>query len=286
MSESSSTPPEPATGTDSALLFPASFAQQRLWFLHKLIPDSPAYNIAMARLLTGPLNTAALQNALNQLLERHETLRTRFTSIDDEPMQVVAESATLLIDTDTLEQVDDETDDNSLRQKINALSAAPFDLENESLLRISLFSSTTNNSEQADHLLVIVIHHIIADAWSLDILFRELVQLYNSECQNELIELPELPIQYGDYADWQLEQVDSGTQQQQLEYWRNQLANAPAVLDLPTDRARPGLQSYNGDTLYRELSTELSSQVQAFAKQSGSTYFVVMLAAYSALLSR
>jgi amino acid adenylation domain-containing protein len=273
------TPTVPGSDADSddALLFPASFAQQRLWFLHKLLPENPAYNIALARQINGKLNLSAVQAAIDQLVARHETLRTRFMLDDGEPMQRVLPADTIRIASDKL----DDAQEDSLRTVINELAAQPFDLEHAPLLRVHVLSAS-----ESQHLLVIVIHHIIADAWSLGVLYRELTVFYNAACRGESVELPELPIQYGDFADWQHEQANSPAYRTQLDFWRAQLSGAPELLDLPTDRPRPAVQSYNGATVYRELPAGSAQGLHALAKNSGCTFFVTMLAAFSALLSR
>ncbi|MEC9375344.1 MAG: amino acid adenylation domain-containing protein [Pseudomonadota bacterium] len=258
------------------LIFPASFAQQRLWFLYRLQPKSPAYNIAMAKLLDGELNKTAIEHSIKRLVNRHESLRTRFKTVDDKPMQWVFDSLDIEINFDKLPGAEPKT----IQKVINQLAQQPFNLEKEPLFRVHLFQKRNT------HLIVIVIHHIIADAASLDILYTELVQLYNGYCDKNPIEMPELPIQYGDYTDWQYAQLKSGAEKKQFDYWLKKLTNVPELLDLPTDRPRPKIQTYSGETISKALDPDLVGQIKALVHQSSSTLFIIMLAAFAALLSK
>ena len=193
----------------------ASFAQQRLWFLDQLEPGSPVYNINFALDLAGPLDKSALQTALQALIDRHESLRTSFERSGSEPVQIISESVSVDLDVIDARQMTE----NEIDEMLCALAKAAFDLADAPLLRVHLLERG-----QDDYILLFVIHHIIADAWSLDIFYRELVVCYSAAIAAQPATLPELPIQYADYAEWQQEWLSGAELEKQLEYWRDQLA--------------------------------------------------------------
>ncbi len=255
----------------------ASFAQQRLWFLDQLEPGSPVYNISFAMRLKGELDRNALQIAINTLVARHESLRTTFDTVDKQPVQVIAEMASLGLQIHYCEGDSSE----SHEQLLQKLATQAFDLRQGPLLRIHLLATGTR-----EHLLLIVIHHIIADAWSLDVLYRELVTAYEAARTGQTPELTSLPVQYADYAEWQKDWLCGGELEKQLGYWREQLVNAPELLELPLDNTRPRIQTHAGATLERRLQTGLAEQVKQLAQSRSCTLFNFYLAAFSALLGR
>jgi amino acid adenylation domain-containing protein len=262
------------TANGDVLVFPASFGQQRLWFLDQLEPGSSAYNITFAVRLTGELNEAALQSSLNDLVARHETLRTTFATENDEPVQVTAGRSTIKLQVVS-------ADEANLNHLLVQLSNQGFDLVNGPLLRVQLIRLSGNTS-----VLFFNIHHIVADAWSLGILYGELTQLYEQHGSGKSAALPELAIQYGDFAEWQQDWMHSEQVQEQLKYWQEQLADAPTLLELPTDFARPRVQTHNGSTLSRTLSPALAQGLRQLAQSQQCTLFILLLTAYNSLLSR
>jgi amino acid adenylation domain-containing protein len=260
---------------------PLSYAQQRLWFLDQLEPGNAFYNIAAAVRLSGRLDHGALRASFQELVRRHEALRTRFSSVAGEAVQLIAESVELEweeIDLRGLAAGEQERERARLTQE---KAQAPFDLAEGPLLRLSLLQ--LGDEEQV---LLLVMHHIISDGWSLGVLMREVATLYQSYCEGKAGSLPELAIQYADYASWQREWLTEEVLAGQLEYWREQLAGVPALLELPSDRPRPALQSYQGATESIELGTELSAALQALSQREGVTLFTTLLAAFQTLLAR
>ncbi|MFL6198889.1 MAG: condensation domain-containing protein, partial [Thermoanaerobaculia bacterium] len=244
---------------------PASFAQQRLWFLDRLEPGSFAYNLAGAVRLEGALDVAALAGALSAIVERHESLRTVFEERDGEPRQLILEPAAL-----PLAVVDLPGEEEALR--IAAADARrPYDLARGPLVRFALL-----RLGQEEHVLLVGMHHIVSDGWSMGIFVRELGALYRGEA------LAELPVQYADYAAWQRQWLSGEVMEDRLAWWKWQLAGAPQILDLPLDRPRPAVQSYRGG----RASLALEVRLEPLARRLGATPFMVLLAGFAALLRR
>jgi amino acid adenylation domain-containing protein/thioester reductase-like protein len=260
---------------------PLSFAQRRLWFLSQLEPQSSAYNIPAAIRLTGKLNIAALEQSINEIVRRHETLRTTFTVVDGEPVQVIGAAAKLqlpIIDLQTLPETERETE--ALR--LATLEAqTPFNLEQDSLLRVSLL-----RLGEQDHVILFTMHHIVSDGWSTGILIRELTTLYKAYDSSQPCHLPELPIQYVDFALWQRQWLQGEVLNNQLNYWKQQLGGELPVLELPTDRPRPAIQTYRGATESFALSPSLTAALKNLSQQEGVTLFMTLLAAFKVLLHR
>jgi amino acid adenylation domain-containing protein len=264
---------------DGAL--PLSFAQQRLWFLDQFEPDSPAYNIPMALRLSGPLNVAALEWALNEVIRRHDSLRTYFTFSDNDPRQTVLDSLVLPLSVADLSALPDAQQRAELERLRAAEAEAPFDLSRAPLLRARLLRLAAD-----EHVVLFTMHHIISDGWSMGVLVQEVGTLYGSFIRGEESPLEELTLQYADYAVWQRGWLQGEVLEGQLDYWRRQLAGAPALLRLPTDRPRPPVQSSRGAILRMVLSAELSAGLQALSHGEGVTLFMLLLAAFKALLVR
>ncbi len=251
----------------------ASFAQQRLWFLDQLEPGSTAYNINFAIRLRGALNEQALQTALDCLVDRHETLRTTFETDDDIPIQVIAEERPIPF------QYHDISGDESA--ELTRLANQPFDLRKGPLLSAHILRISSN-----EQILLLVIHHAIADAWSLQILYGELAAAYTAAAAGETAQLPELPIQYADFAEWQQDWLSGEQLQKQLDYWTRLLSNCPPKIALPTDRQRPRIQSSNGATLEIKTDSELTAQLKQLAQSGSTTLFNLALAVFDVLLHR
>ncbi|HEY0606707.1 MAG TPA: amino acid adenylation domain-containing protein, partial [Herpetosiphonaceae bacterium] len=276
----SAPPVEPADRTQP---LPLSFGQQRFWFLHQLLPDSPAYSITVAARLTGTLDRAALHRSLNALAERHESLRTTFApGQGDEPVQIILPAAEV-----ALPQIDlSDQPSGEIEPQTEALlaqeAARPFDLAPGPLMRTTLI----RQGPQA-HVLLLALHHIITDGWSMNILVRELAALYRSFTQpDNPIQLPELPVQYADYAVWQRRWIADNVLVTELDYWRRQLAGPLPVLNLPLDHPRPTVQRARGGSQSLTLPTDLTESLKALSRREGATLFMTLLTAFDVLLHR
>ncbi|HLJ33794.1 MAG TPA: amino acid adenylation domain-containing protein, partial [Ktedonobacteraceae bacterium] len=260
---------------------PLSFAQQRLWFLHQLEQASTLYNIRAALSLQGNFHAKAFERSLQEIVQRHESLRTTFSAVDGLPQQHIATTLTLprpVVDLQSLTGAGQQVEVQRL-----ALQQAeiPFDLARGPLLRVTLLRLAPQ-----EHILLLTIHHIVFDEWSLEVFGRELSKLYNAYVQGEPSPLPELPVQYADFVLWQREWLQGHALQAHLDYWQEQLRGAPAVLPLPTDRPRPARQTFHGGTVSFNLSPELSQELKTLSLREGSTLFMTLLAAFTILLAR
>ena len=260
---------------------PLSYAQQRLWFLAQLEPDNPSYNIPQALRFKGTLDIQALEQAINAIVARHEPLRTIFKEIDGQPVQIISGAHEIKLGLIDLKELPEAQREAEVRGLGLTEAQRPFDLTRDHSLRAGLV-----RIDDQDHVLLLTVHHIASDGWSIGILFRELTALYKSFCSGQVSPLAELPIQYADYAVWQRERLQGEVLEQQLGYWREQLAGAPAVLELPTDRARPAVATYNGGHQWQRLAPELTAELKAAAQAEGATLYMVLLAAFQVLLSR
>jgi thioesterase domain-containing protein len=263
----------------SPSVYSASLAQQRLWFLHQLQGRSTAYNVHLGLWLRGPLNLNALQSAFREMVNRHDSLRTAFRLESGNLQQVVSESCDPEIPLTDLTSVADPTAEAYLlaRREVEK----PFDLSTTPLFRVRLFRATA-----LDHVFLCTMHHIITDAWSLQIFAKELAQLYSAFSQGQAPSLPPLPIRYGDFAEWQLEWFRTDRVQQQLAYWKNKLEGAPALLELPTDVPRPPEQTFEGAIEFAPISSDIVDEIKNVATRCQATPFMVQLAAFKVLLYR
>ncbi|HEX6289379.1 MAG TPA: amino acid adenylation domain-containing protein [Herpetosiphonaceae bacterium] len=269
--------PQPRT-TDR---FPLSFAQQRLWFLDQLEPDSASYNVPLALRLTGPLDTAALERCYQTIIQRHESLRTIFAvrTPDDDPVQVILPfepQPLALIDLSVLPPAEREAE---VRERTVAEASQPFDLSAGPLVRATLLRLAAD-----EHLLLLTLHHIISDAWSMGVLMRELATLYTAD--DPATALPPLPIQYADFAVWQRDWLAGEIRERQLAYWKQQLGGRVPVLQLPTDRPRPAVQTFRGALEKQTLPPSLAAALNALSSDAGTTLFMTLLAAFDVLLYR
>ena len=272
-------PPIARVQRDQAL--PLSFAQQRLWFLDQLEPNNPLYNVPRTIRLTGTLQADALEKALNEIVRRHETLRTSFTTVNDEPVQVIAPSLAAPLALTDLTSLPESEREEEARRLVMEEAKRPFHLGEASMLRVSLLKLSDD-----DHVLVLNTHHIISDRWSLGVLSQELATLYEAFLENKPSPLPELPVQYADYAVWQRAFLSGEVLDKQLAYWKRHLAGAPATIDLPTDRPRPPVQTFSGAQATTHLPHTLVDALKELGRKEGVTFFMTMLAAFNVLLSR
>src|SRR5262249_17514706 len=249
-----------------ARTFPLSFAQQRLWFLDQFDSGSSLYNISRALRLRGTLDVAVLQQAVNALVARHESLRTNFDSVDGEAVQVISPSRELEISVTDLTDISDSEREPEARRLATIESRRPFHLAQDNLLRVSLLKL-----DEQDHLLLLITHHIISDGWSQSVLVRELSTLYEAFSNNLPSPLAELSIQYADLAQWQRRRLQGEVLAEQVDYWRRQLAGAPNVLELPTDRPRPVIQTFNGAHYSMDLPKGLCDSLRELSLREGAT---------------
>ncbi|MFD2169280.1 non-ribosomal peptide synthetase [Tumebacillus lipolyticus] len=266
---------------EGVYLFPLSFAQQRLWFLDQFLPGNPAYNISTAVRLTGRLHREALHSSLRAIAARHETLHTSFREVDGEPMQVIDPLVTIDLPLLDLRDLPAEEQRVQVSEQIAVQSRKPFILQQAPLLRLTLLQLGDE-----EHVLLMTMHHIISDGWSMGVLIQELSLLYNAELEGVEAVLPELAIQYADFTDWQKEYLESGVLEEQLTYWRQKLGGKLPVLQLPTDRNRPAVQSYAGGIESFLVPSDLTEKLKALSQKEGVSLFMTLLAAFKTLLFR
>ena len=258
---------------------PLSFAQQRLWFIDQLDPGNSVYNFPVAVRLKGSLNLPALEQSLNEIVRRHESLRTTFSTVDGQPAQIIASRLTVelpIVDLRELSGVERETE---VQRLVVEEARRPFDLARGPLLRASVLQLA--DDEQVG---LLTMHHIVSDGWSAGILIRELAALYQAYCSESPSPLPELPIQYADFAHWQREWLQGDVLQRQLDYWKRQLEGAPPLLELPEDHTRPAVQSFRGGHQSLRLPKAIGSALSALSRQEAATLFMTLLAAFKVLL--
>jgi len=269
--------PEPAT--DHVYVFPVTFAQQRLLFLNQLDPSSNSYSVPWSIRIKGRLNAPALERTLNEIVCRHEILRTTFDMIAGQPVQIVSPSLHIpltLVDFSQRPDPEQEARDNAAMEAQTSV-----DLKNGPVLRTTLLRLGPE-----DHVLLLTMHHIVFDGWSRRIMVSELAALYEAFCAGQPSPLPELSLQYADYAVWQRNQLQGENLDKLLSYWKEQLAGAPATLDLPTDRPRPPVQRFCGASRSFVFPKALSDAVARTSRRFGVTQFMTLLAGFQALLSR
>ncbi len=262
-------------------VFPVSFAQQRLWFLDQLEPGSPFYNLPQVISIKGSLNVDALQRTLNEIVNRHESLRTTFSAGPDGPTQIVAKTATITVPVIDLSSVPASEHDATIAKLAREEARLPFDLSAGPLLRASLLAFDSNT-----HVLLFTMHHIVSDGWSLGVLFRELAAIYKAFAAGEPSPLPPLPIQYADFAVWQREALQGPALRRQLDYWKAKLSNSASILELPTDKPRPAIQQFHGAQTVLHLPQSLAQKLKDLSTRHRVTLFMTLLAAFKVLLWR
>ncbi|WP_085694735.1 MULTISPECIES: non-ribosomal peptide synthetase [unclassified Pseudomonas] len=259
--------------------FSTSFAQQRLWFLEQYEPGTGLYNIPAACRIEGPLRLDALEHSLNAVIARHEALRTRFDVADDLPVQVIEHHAPVRIECIDLQALHDRH--LTLQQYIDEEAAKPFDLAQAPLIRASAIRVGPH-----EHILLLTLHHIVSDGWSMTLLLNELSALYNARLRGDDPVLPELEVHYADYAHWQRDWLQGETLQAQLDYWASRLEGAPGVLELPSDRPRPPRLDHAGERVHFELPRDLTERLQQLSQRHQATLFATLLCAFNSLLFR
>nr|WP_225778803.1 non-ribosomal peptide synthetase [Pseudomonas sp. Marseille-Q3773] len=271
-----------APGVEVAERDQLSYAQRRMWFLWQLDPQGAAYNLPMAVRLHGPLDLAALQHAFDALVARHETLRTRFVADgDDVRQQVDAVAAPLQLRQDALAELDEDARQAAIETIAEAEALAPFDLARGPLLRVRLLQLAAQ-----EHVLLLTLHHIVADGWSMNVLIDEFLHLYDAAVAGTDAALQPLPIQYRDYALWQRSWLQAGEQERQLAYWQAHLGDDHAPLELPLDRTRQGRPSYRGARHEFAIAADVAERLRGLARKHNVTLFMVLLAAFKLLLQR
>ena len=260
---------------------PLSFAQQRLWFLDQLEPDSPFYNLPDTVRLSGPLDIALLDQCVNEIVRRHETLRTAFQTVDGKPLQRVIPDLTIPLPIIDLQLLPEEARDAEASRWIDLSTQQPFDLAHPPLLRAWVLRIGA-----LDHVIALTMHHIVGDHWSSNIFFQEMTLLYDSWSAGRASPLPALPVQYADFASWQRNWLQGETLKTHLDYWKERLAGLPPLLELPTDRPRPPVQSYSGDYRPFAFSAPLTRAIESVCREEGVTLFMLLLASFQALLHR
>jgi amino acid adenylation domain-containing protein/non-ribosomal peptide synthase protein (TIGR01720 family)/FkbM family methyltransferase len=260
---------------------PLSFAQQRLWFIDQLDPNSSAFNIPTAVRLRGELDLAAMERSLNALVQRHEALRTTFATEEGRPFQVISPASPLPLTVLDLQQVPDAEREARMQRRVAEEAVRPFDLTVGPLLRTHLLRLAPQ-----EHVLLLVMHHIVSDGWSMGVLIRELTALYEAFSAGQPSPLPELSLQYADYAAWQQEWLRGEALEAQLSWWREELSGAPLTLELPTAHPRPTVMSGRGAQYELRMARSLSDALDTLGKREGATPFMVLLAAFNALMFR
>jgi non-ribosomal peptide synthetase component F/acyl carrier protein len=258
---------------------PLSFAQQRLWFLYRLNPDSPAYNITTAVRFKGELNIAALQQSLDYLIDRHETLRTTFTVRNGRPSQSIAPELKLPLEIVDLLELPEGEREATMRNLVREESLKPFDLSTGPLVRAGLL-----RLDQHEHVAMLTLHHIISDGWSVGIFVRELSSAYEAFRDGRIPQLPELPIQYADFAAWQRQWLQGEVLDAQVSYWRQQLSGAPPVQELPTDKPRPKAQSFVGATHIIHVPLPVTESIKQLSRTESASLFMTLLTAVKILM--
>jgi amino acid adenylation domain-containing protein/non-ribosomal peptide synthase protein (TIGR01720 family) len=258
-----------------------SFAQQRLWFLDQLEPNSASYNIPFGLRLVGTLNVAALEQSLSEIIHRHEALRTNFVAVDGQAAQIIQTQPNWSVTVVDLQHLPWREKEIATQQLVQQQALLPFDLAHDALIRATLVILS-----ETEQWLLVCMHHVVSDGWSIGVFVQELQALYNAYSQGKPSPLLPLPIQYADFALWQRQWLQGKVLQSQLSYWQEQLAKAPTFLPLPTDRPRPAVQTFNGAYLEFALSGELTQQLTKLSQQQGCTLFMTLLAAYNTLLYR
>ncbi|HYO58747.1 condensation domain-containing protein, partial [Archangium sp.] len=260
---------------------PTSFAQYRLWFLEQLQPGGSTYNVPMVMRLQGRLDVAALERSLREVIRRHEVLRTTFTSPEGRVVQVISPEVSLELAVEDLEGLAAPEREAEAQRRVREEAHRPFELSRGPMLRARVLRLA-----REEHVLLLVMHHIVTDAWSASVLLRELSELYPAFEAGGVPVLPALGLQYADYAVWQRQWLRGEVLEGQLSYWKKTLAGVPQALELPTDRPRPQVQTYRGAQVKVQLPLALSQEVRALSQQEGTTLFMTLLAALQALLAR
>src|ERR1041384_8017300 len=260
---------------------PLSFAQERLWVFDRLNPDSPVYNVSGAVRLKGPLNLTAVEQSFNEIIRRHEVLRTRFTILDGQPIQDIQANLQLQIPVIDLRKIPETERENEVQRLATEEAQQLFDLSAGPLLRLKILKLSEH-----EHVLLLTTHHIISDGWSTGVLVRELAHVYAAFVSNKPSPLPPLPIQYADFAVEQRRWLQGRVLEDQLSYWKQRLGGRVPVLEIPPDRPRPAVQTFNGAKKTLLIPRSLNAALHELCQRQGVTLFMVLLAAFELLLYR
>src|SRR6185295_9378697 len=261
-------------------LIPLSFAQQRLWFLDQLVPGNAFYNIPMALRLEGRLDVGGLERAVSEIVKRHEALRTRFVTIEGYPRQAIEQDVAFGLEIKDLRGLEEAERETIVREVAEEEARRPFDLTKTPLLRGKVLQLG-----EEEQVLLLTMHHIVSDGWSMGVLTREMSELYNAFVEGRQASLPELAVQYADFAVWQREWLQGEVLEEHLKYWRERLQGV-ATLELPTDYPRPAMLSYRGGWVSRSVPAEVTEKLRQLSQEEGATLFMTLLAAYQVLLGR
>ncbi|TCP66052.1 non-ribosomal peptide synthetase [Baia soyae] len=260
---------------------PLSFAQERLWFIHKLDEDKPTYNEPVAYRICGDLQIVALQTAVHEMVQRHESLRTTFITVEDHPVQFIAREGKIELPLEDLSSVPAERREVTLQMALTKESRIPFRLDQSPLVRTKLF-----RVDAEEYVLLINMHHIITDAWSGVLFLEELGILYDATLKKKANPMDELSFQYADFAAWQRGWLQGPSLEEQVDFWKQELAGELPVLQLPTDFPRPAVQTFEGDRFYFQLDVELVDQIKRLGQQNEASAYMVLLASFNTLLHR
>ena len=260
---------------------PLSFAQERLWFLDRLHPNNPTYNITAYRQFSNTIDTAALEFALHEIAQRHEILRTNFVEKNGEPVQSISETIIPKIAFLDLAGESEAVRQDRMKEAITAEAGRTFDLGRDLLFRVTIIRASPEY-----HLLLLTIHHIISDGWSIGVFFRELTAFYEQYTSGLPADLPALPIQYADFAWWERRRSGSDLLNSQLSYWKQKLADSVRLLELPVDHPRPATATFGGGLYQFEIDSETSQRIKRLARQEGVSLFMALLSVFKALLFR
>jgi len=260
---------------------PLSFAQERLWFLYQMEPEKSVYNIPMVLRLDGPLNAPAMEQALREIVRRHESLRTRFVSQNGTAVQEILGTLDFELQSIDLRDVARSARSEEAQRMALVVAQQPFQLEHGPVMRFSLFQIDIQ-----EYLLVLVLHHIVSDGWSLQVLMEEVSDLYNFFCGGQPSRLLEPAVQYADYAEWQRERLSGELLQSEISHWKEQLHGIPAMLALPTDFRRPAEMTFRGETQWVVVPAKLNQELKKLGQAEGATLFMTLLASFQLLLSR
>ena len=270
----------PIEKVDRSAPLPASFAQQRLWFLDQLEPNQATYNLPVAVRLRGELDHAAMSLAFDELARRHESLRTTFTAVDGRPIQVIAPSLTIDIPVDDLTHLPEADREAEALRRLKDEARRPFDLATGPLIRVALAKISAT-----EHVAIVNTHHVISDGWSIGVLVRDMAALYDAYTHGEASQLPPLTIQYADFAAWQRQWLTGDALKKQLDFWTEQLAGMPN-LEIPTDRPRPAIRAGRGGEQVAMLAPALMKSIKALGREEGATTFMALLGSFQILLAR
>jgi amino acid adenylation domain-containing protein len=273
--------PPPITPVPRNAPLPLSYAQERLWVLDQIEPNNPLYNIPRALRLRGPLRAEALERAINEIVRRHESQRTSFAVYDGDPVQIIEPTLMIPLQGKDLTEMPEEQRETEARRLITVQAMRPFDLQRPPLVRAYLLRLSST-----DHVLQLTMHHIISDAWSAGIFLQELTVLYDAFCEGKASPLPELRVQYADYAAQERGWLQDKVLEKHLAYWRKHLKGAPPVIELPLDRPRPQARTFAGACEVSRIPSAELAGVKELARQEGATLFMVLLAVFQTMLAR